>query len=164
MAELQDAGEITIGVKFDVPPFGFQNPESGEVEGKKGHTASVDMLSADARATDFDALVLPGGVANSDKIRMDKDAVRFTKDFFTAKKPVSVICHGAWILTDADVLRGRKLTSYPSLQTDLRNAGAEWVDEEVVVDEGFVSSRTPDDLPAFNAKTVEEIAEGPHTD
>ena len=140
------------------------SPESGELEGKKGHTAPVDMASADARATDFDALVLPGGVVNADHLRMDKDSVRFVKDFFTAKKPVSVICHGGWILTDADVLRGRKLTSYSSLQTDLRNAGAEWVDEEVVVDQGLVSSRTPKDLEAFNAKTVEEIAEGPHTD
>ena len=140
------------------------SPESGELTGKKGHSATVDLASSEARATEFDALVLPGGVVNADHLRMDKDSVRFTKDFFTAKKPVSVICHGAWILTDADVLRGRTLTSYPSLQTDLRNAGAEWVDEEVVVDQGLVSSRTPKDLPAFNAKMIEEIAEGPHTD
>lgn len=139
------------------------SPESGTLEGKKGHAAKVNLAASEAHATDFDALVLPGGVVNADHLRMDKDSVRFTRDFFTEKKPVSVICHGAWILADAQVLRGRKLTSYPSLQTDLRNAGAEWVDEEVVVDQGLVSSRTPEDLPAFNAKTVEEIAEGPHT-
>jgi len=108
------------------------------------------------------ALVLPGGVANGDKLRMSEDAVRFVRAFFDAGKPVGVICHGGWILTDADVLKGRTITSYPSLKTDLRNAGATWVDEEVVVDNGLVSSRTPKDLPAFNAKLVEEIAEGRH--
>ena len=106
--------------------------------------------------------MLPGGVVNGDKLRMDDDAVAFVRAFFEAHKPVGVICHGGWILADADVLRGRTLTSYPSLKTDLRNAGANWVDEEVVVDAGLVSSRTPADLPAFNAKLVEEIAEGEH--
>jgi len=138
------------------------SPESGTLTGKKGHEASVDQQVADADAGEFDALMLPGGVVNGDKLRMDEDAVAFTKAFFEAGKPVGVICHGGWILTDADVLRGRTLTSYPSLKTDLRNAGAEWVDEEVVVDQGLVSSRTPDDLPAFNAKLVEEIGEGRH--
>ncbi len=138
-------------------------PEEGRIEGKKGHTQSVDLTSADARAEDFDALVLPGGVVNADHLRLDQAAVSFTRDFFAQHKPVSVICHGAWILADADVLDGRTITSYPSLRTDLRNAGAIWVDEEVVVDQGLVSSRTPDDLPAFNAKTVEEIAEGRHS-
>lgn len=138
------------------------SPETGELEGKKGHKAKVDVIVADANADDYDALVLPGGVANGDKLRMDEDAVAFTKAFFEAGKPVGVICHGGWILTDADVVRGRKLTSYRSLKTDLKNAGATWVDEEVVVDQGLVSSRTPDDLPAFNAKLVEEIAEGRH--
>lgn len=137
-------------------------PESGEVEGKKGHTQKVDKTSADVKAADFDALVLPGGVVNADDLRMDEASVKFTRDFFAEHKPVGVICHGGWILTDADVLKGRKLTSYSSLQTDLRNAGAEWVDEEVVVDQGLVSSRTPDDLPAFNKKLVEEIGEGKH--
>ena len=99
---------------------------------------------------------------NSDHLRMNDDAVRFARDFFAQHNPVAVICHGAWILTDADVLQGRKITSYPSLKTDLRNAGANWVDEEVVVDAGLVSSRTPKDLPAFNAKMVEEFAEGKH--
>ena len=131
-------------------------------EGKKGHTQSVDRTSADADASAFDALVLPGGVVNADDLRLDEAAVAFTRAFFDAGKPVAVICHGGWILTDADVLRGRTMTSYKSLKTDLTNAGATWVDEEVVVDDGLVSSRTPDDLPAFNAKLVEEIAEGTH--
>jgi len=138
------------------------SPETGTLTGKKGHEASVDQQAADADAGEFDALMLPGGVVNGDKLRMDEDAVAFTKAFFEAGKPVGVICHGGWILTDADVVRGRTLTSYPSLKTDLRNAGAEWVDEEVVVDQGLVSSRTPDDLPAFNSKLVEEIGEGRH--
>lgn len=138
------------------------SPESGSLTGKKGHEAAVDQAVADADAGQFDALMLPGGVVNGDKLRMSADAVAFTKAFFEAGKPVGVICHGGWILTDADVVRGRTMTSYPSLKTDLRNAGAEWVDEEVVVDQGLVSSRTPDDLPAFNAKLVEEIGEGEH--
>lgn len=133
-------------------------PEAGEVEGKKGHAQGVDLVSADADAADYDALVLPGGVVNADHLRMDEAAVAFTKAFFDVGKPVAVICHGGWILTDADVLRGRTITSYSSLQTDLRNAGATWVDEEVVVDDGLVSSRTPDDLPAFNAAMVEAFA------
>ena len=117
---------------------------------------------ADADPAAFDALVLPGGVVNADKIRMDEDAVAFTRHFFDEGKPVGVICHGGWILADAEVLKGRTLTSYPSLKTDLRNAGATWVDEEVHVDDGLVSSRTPKDLPAFNAKLIEEFAEGRH--
>ncbi|WP_153396277.1 type 1 glutamine amidotransferase domain-containing protein [Ornithinicoccus halotolerans] len=139
------------------------SPESGTITGKKGHEAQVDVSSTDASAGDYDALVLPGGVANGDHLRMDSAAVSFTRDIFAQHKPVGVICHGGWILTDADVLRGRRMTSYPSLQTDLRNAGADWVDEEVVVDSGLVSSRTPKDLPAFNAKLVEEIGEGTHS-
>lgn len=137
-------------------------PKSGEVEGKKGHTQKVDKTTAVVAASDFDALVLPGGVVNADHLRMDEAAVTITRDFFDQHKPVGVICHGGWILTDADVLKGRTLTSYSSLKTDLRNAGANWVDEEVVVDQGLVSSRTPADLPAFNAKLVEEFAEGRH--
>ncbi|WP_250444630.1 type 1 glutamine amidotransferase domain-containing protein [Actinotalea sp. C106] len=136
---------------------------TGTITGKNGHEAQVDEAVAQADAGRFDALVLPGGVVNGDKIRMDEDAVRFTKAFFEQHKPVGVICHGGWILTDADVVRDRTLTSYPSLRTDLRNAGATWVDKEVVVDHGLVSSRTPDDLPAFNSKLVEEIAEGKHS-
>ena len=136
--------------------------ESGTITGKKGHEAQVDLTTSEAKAADFDGLVLPGGVVNGDTIRLDEAAVGFVRDFFAQHKPVGVICHGGWILADADVLQGRTLTSYPSLRTDLRNAGATWVDEEVVVDAGLVSSRTPDDLPAFNAKLVEELAEGKH--
>jgi protease I len=138
--------------------------DGGTITGKNGHEAQVDRTTADAAAADFDALVLPGGVANGDKIRLDEKAVAFVRDVFAQHKPVGVICHGGWILTDADVVRGRTLTSYPSLRTDLTNAGATWVDEEVVVDSGLVSSRVPDDLPAFNAKLVEEIGEGEHAE
>lgn len=136
--------------------------EPGTISGKNGHEASVDRTSADANAADYDALVLPGGVVNSDDIRLDEHAVEFVRQIFAGHKPVGVICHGGWILTDADVVKGRELTSYRSLRTDLQNAGANWVDAEVVCDEGLVSSRTPDDLPAFNAKLVEEIGEGKH--
>ena len=118
--------------------------------------------SATPTADDYDGLVLPGGVANPDNLRTHPEAVAFVRDFFAAGKPVGVICHGPWTLIEADVVKGRKLTSWPSLQTDLRNAGADWVDEEVVVDEGLVTSRKPDDLEAFNAKIVEEFEEGKH--
>ena len=138
------------------------SPEIGTISGKNGHEQQVDVRSADASSTKFDALMLPGGVVNADHLRMDADSVAFARTFFEEHKPVGVICHGAWILIEAGVVKGRELTSYPSLKTDLINAGANWVDEEVVVDSGFVSSRTPDDLPAFNAKFVEEIAEGEH--
>ena len=140
--------------------------EDGEIQAfshlDKGDTFPVDRTVADADAGEYDGLVLPGGVANPDFLRMDEDAVAFIRGFFEQGKPVAVICHGPWTLVEADVLRGRKITSWPSLQTDLRNAGAEWVDEEVVVDQGLVSSRNPDDLPAFCAKIVEEFAEGKH--
>jgi len=139
------------------------SPQQEEVEGSKGHSQKVDLHVSKADAAEFDALVLPGGTSNADRLRMDEDAVNFTRDFFSQGKPVGVICHGAWILTDADVVRGRTITSFPSLKTDLRNAGATWVDEEVVVDQGLVSSRKPDDLPAFNDKIVEEFAEGEHS-
>ncbi|MER7330593.1 MULTISPECIES: type 1 glutamine amidotransferase domain-containing protein [unclassified Micromonospora] len=122
----------------------------------------VDVTTADADAGGYDALVLPGGVANPDFLRTDPDAVRFVRGFFDAGKPVGVICHGPWTLIEADVVRGRRMTSWPSLRTDLTNAGATWVDEQVVTDNGLVSSRKPDDLPAFCAKIVEEFAEGPH--
>jgi protease I len=138
------------------------SPADGSVSGKNGHEQPVDEPASGAEASAFDALVLPGGVVNADHLRMDADSVSFARDFFAQHKPVAVICHGAWILTESGVLEGRTLTSYPSLQTDLRNAGATWVDEEVHVDAGLVSSRTPDDLPAFNAKLVEEVAEGAH--
>ncbi|WP_353988580.1 type 1 glutamine amidotransferase domain-containing protein [Ruicaihuangia caeni] len=137
-------------------------PKSGVVEGKKGHSQAVDRAADSVTADEFDALMLPGGVVNSDHLRMDEPSIRFAKAFFEQHKPVGVICHGAWILIEAGTVDGRTITSYPSLKTDLRNAGANWVDEEVVVHAGLVSSRRPDDLPAFNAKLVEEIAEGKH--
>ena len=128
----------------------------------KGDTFPVDHTAADADASRYDALVLPGGVANPDFLRADEDAVAFTRAFFDAGKPVAAICHGPWTLIDAGVVNGRTLTSWPSLRTDLRNAGANWIDEEVHVDQGLVTSRKPDDLPAFCAKIVEEFCEGEH--
>ena len=134
--------------------------KDGHIEGKKGTTFHVDKIVRDVDASDYDGLVLPGGVANPDKLRMDEDAVRFVRNFFEQGKPVGVICHGPWTLVEAGVLNGRTLTSYPSVKTDIINAGGRWVDEEVVVDRGLVSSRNPNDLPAFCAKLVEEFAEG----
>jgi protease I len=115
-----------------------------------------------ANANEYDALLLPGGVMNPDKLRTNKQAIQFVRSFFEQKKPVAAICHGPWVLAEADVVKGRKMTSYHSIQTDMKNAGANWVDQEVVVDEGLVTSRNPDDLPAFNRKLVEEVAEGQH--
>jgi protease I len=140
--------------------------ESGRVQAfnhlDKADTFDVDRTVSDADAGDYDALVLPGGVANPDFLRMDEDAVSFARSFFEQGKPVGAICHGPWTLVEAGVLRGRTITSWPSLRTDIRNAGGNWVDEEVVTDNGLVSSRRPDDLPAFIAKIVEEFAEGRH--
>jgi protease I len=140
--------------------------ESGEIQGfehlDKDKTFTVDAEVADARPDDFDGLVLPGGVANPDRLRIDDDTVRFIRSFVESGKPVGVICHGPWTLVEADVVRGRTLTSFPSVRTDLENAGASWVDREVVVDNGLVSSRNPDDLPAFCAKIVKEFSEGHH--
>jgi protease I len=140
--------------------------ESGETQGfdhlDKGQTFAVDGTAADADPGDYDGLVLPGGVANPDFLRADRDAVGFVRAFFEAGKPVAAICHGPWTLVEADVVRGRTLTSWPSLKTDIRNADGEWVDEEVHVDAGLVTSRKPDDLPAFCDKLVEEICEGRH--
>jgi protease I len=134
----------------------------GTIHGEKTKTFKVDKLVSDVSADQFDALVLPGGVGNPDKLRADAKAVQFVKDFFAQKKPVAAICHGPWLLAEADVLRGRKITSYGSIKTDMKNAGANWVDEEVVVDKGLVTSRKPEDLEAFCRKTIEEIAEGRH--
>jgi protease I len=138
----------------------------GEIQGfnhlDKGDRFPVDVAVAGAGADDYDALVLPGGVANPDVLRTNRDAVRFVRSFFEAGKPVAAICHGPWTLVEAGVVRGRTLTSWPSLRTDIENAGGTWVDEQVNVDRGLVTSRKPDDLPAFNAKTIEEIAEGVH--
>jgi deglycase len=141
-------------------------PEAGEIQAfnhlDKGDTFTADKSTADASADDYDGLVLPGGVANPDELRTDENAVRLVRDFFQAGKPVGVICHGPWTLVEAGVVDGRRVTSWPSLETDIRNAGGNWVDEEVVVDSGLVTSRKPDDIPAFNAKIIEEFAEGIH--
>jgi len=141
-------------------------PEAGEIQAfnhlDRGERFEVDRVVGDADAGEYDGLVLPGGVANPDQLRTRPEAVEFVRAFFRAGKPVAAICHAPWTLIEAEVVRGRTLTSYPSLQTDLRNAGAEWVDEEVHVDEGLVTSRRPDDLDAFVAKALEEFAEGVH--
>jgi protease I len=138
----------------------------GEIQGMnhmdKADTFKVDRTVDQADASSYDALVLPGGVANPDFLRVDENAVRFARSFFDQSKPVASICHGPWTLVEADVVRGRTVTSWPSLRTDIRNAGGTWVDEEVHVDEGLVTSRKPDDLPAFCAKLVEEFEEGRH--
>jgi protease I len=127
-----------------------------------GDEFRVDQPVERANASDYDALLLPGGVMNPDKLRINQQAVQFVRGFFEQHKPVAAICHAPWTLIEAGVVRGRKVTSYPSLQTDLKNAGAQWVDQEVVVDQGLVTSRKPEDLPAFNRMMVEEIAEGQH--
>jgi protease I len=140
--------------------------DEGEIDGfnhyDRADSFKVDRTVEEASASDYDALVLPGGVGNPDQLRADENAVRFVTEFFEAGKPVAAICHASWTLIEAGVVRGRRLTSYPSIQTDVRNAGGNWVDEEVVVDNGLVTSRSPDDLPAFNRKLVEEFAEGVH--
>jgi len=140
--------------------------EAGDIQAfnhlDKGDTFQAEKAVKDVAADDFDALLLPGGVANPDLLRTDDDAVGFVREFAKSGKPIGVICHGPWTLVEADVLKGRTITSWPSLQTDVRNAGGTWVDEEVHVDNGLVSSRKPDDLPAFCAKVVEEFCEGRH--
>src|SRR5690606_8953215 len=143
------------------------SPEPGNIkawaEKNWGREYKVDRDLSTASASDYDALVLPGGVINPDQLRTNEKALGFIKDFFNQKKPVAAICHGPQLLIDAEVVNGRKLTSVKSISKDLKNAGANWQDEEVVVDEGLVTSRTPDDLPAFNSKLVEEINEGKHS-
>jgi protease I len=127
-----------------------------------GDEVKVDKPLDSAREADYDGLMLPGGVMNPDKLRMNEKAVRLVRAFFDAGKPIAAICHAPWLLAEADVVRGVRLTSYPSLKTDLRNAGADWADEECIVDRGLVTSRKPDDIPAFNRKMIEEFAEGKH--
>jgi protease I len=142
------------------------SPKGGDVKAWKdtewGSTFPVDITLGSAKADDFDALLLPGGVMNPDKLRMEQKAVEFVRAFIDAGKPVAAICHGPWTLVEADAVRGRTITSYPSLKTDIRNAGGNWVDQEVATDRGLVTSRRPDDIPAFNRKFVEEIREGIH--
>ncbi|HEV7716333.1 MAG TPA: type 1 glutamine amidotransferase domain-containing protein [Steroidobacteraceae bacterium] len=143
------------------------SPAKGEVQGwkhfDKADKVKVDVPLEQADADDFDALMLPGGVANPDQLRLQPKAVEFVRKFFEAGKPVAAICHAPWTLIEAGVVKGRTMTSWPSLKTDLTNAGAKWVDQEVVTDHGLVTSRKPADLPAFNRKMIEEFAEGRHT-
>ncbi len=140
--------------------------ESGTIRawdnGNWSNEYKVDKTLSEVKSGNYNALVLPGGVINPDKLRRNEDALVFVRDFFKEKKPVAAICHGPQILISADVVKGRRLTSFASIKDDLLNAGAEWTDEEVVVDEGFVTSRSPEDLPAFNAKVIEEVKEGKH--
>jgi protease I len=142
------------------------SPAEGKVKGwdmtNWGQQVPVDVPLKQAKADNFDALLLPGGVMNPDKLRRNEDALNFVRAFFDAGKPVAAICHGPWTLIDAGVAKGRKMTSYPSIQMDLKHAGVNWVDEEVVVDQGLVTSRKPDDIAAFNEKMIEEFAEGLH--
>jgi len=161
--ELTGPRDALIGAGADTA---IVSPVRGQVQGWK-HFDKADHFHVDipldaANADEFDALLLPGGVANPDQLRTIPKAVAFVKRFFDAGKPVAAICHGPWSLIEAGVVRGRKVTSWPSLKTDLTNAGASWVDQEVVTDNGLVTSRKPDDIPAFNKKMIEEIAEGRH--
>jgi protease I len=142
------------------------SPKGGEIQGynhhDKGDTVPVDRELAGANAADYDAIVLPGGVINPDQLRLEPKAIDFIRSFVEAGKPIAAICHGPWTLINAEAVEGKRMTSWPSLETDLKNAGASWVDEEVVVDDGLVTSRNPDDLPAFCAKMIDEFAEGRH--
>jgi len=142
------------------------SPKSGSIKGWNhtnwGDSIKVDVTLDKTSPDDYDALLLPGGVMNPDHLRMNENAVNFVRAFFEAGKPVAAICHGPWLLVEADVVRGRNVTSWPSLQTDLRNAGAHWTDSQVVTDHGLVTSRKPDDIPAFDKKMIEEFAEGVH--
>ena len=153
---LEDAGATTEIISID----------SGEIQGfdhfDPAAKIKVDKTVEEVSVDDYDALLVPGGVGNPDQLRGDENAVRFVRDFVESKKPLAVICHGPWVLVEAGVVRGLTLTSWPTLQTDIRNAGGNWVDKEVVVDSGIVTSRKPDDIPAFNEKMIEEFAEGRH--
>jgi protease I len=155
---LEDAGATTELVSF----------EEGDIQGfdhlDHADKLKVDRTLSDVSADDYDGLLIPGGVANGDFLRADEDAVKFTADFAKAHKPIAAICHAPWVLVEAGIVKGRTITSFPSLATDVRNAGGTWVDEEVHVDQGLVTSRKPDDLPAFNAKAIEEFCEGAHED
>ena len=154
---LDEAGAKTVVV----------SPKTGSIKGWQhdhwGDQIPVDVQLDQANANDFDALLLPGGVMNPDHLRQNQQAVRFVKQFFDSGKPIAAICHGPWLLVEANVVRGRTVTSWPSLQTDIRNAGGDWVDREVATDMGLVTSRKPDDIPAFNRKMIEEFAEGIHS-
>jgi protease I len=153
---LDEAGAETIIV----------SPKSGQIQGMhhadKGDKFDVDLTLEEARPEEFEALMIPGGLFNPDELRANEEALEFTRHFFGAGKPVAAICHGPWVLIDAGVVRGRTLTSWPHIKTDIKNAGGKWVNEEVVVDNGLVTSRKPDDIPAFNQKMIEEFGEGNH--
>ena len=142
--------------------------KSGQIQGMrhadKGKKVDVDLTLEEARPEDFDALLIPGGLMNPDELRANPDALDFTRHFFNEGKPVAAICHGPWVLIDAGLVRGRTLTSWPNIKTDIKNAGGSWVDKEVVVDNGLVTSRNPDDIPAFNQKMIEEFCEGRHAE
>ncbi|MBV9760079.1 MAG: type 1 glutamine amidotransferase [Acidobacteriaceae bacterium] len=142
------------------------SPKEGKIKGWNktdwGDSVKVDVDLKSADANNYDALLLPGGVMNPDHLRMEPRAVQFVRAFFESQKPVAAICHGPWLLVEANVVRGRKLTSWPSLKTDISNAGGEWTDQQVVTDQGLVTSRKPDDIPAFNKKVIEEFQEGKH--
>jgi protease I len=154
---VQDAGAHTTLLSIHDGEIAARNNDLEDAG-----TFSVERLVSDASVDDYDALLLPGGTVNPDQLRMNEDAVSFVREFFESGKPIGTICHGPWTLVEAGVVAGRRLTSFPSVRTDLRNAGADVVDEEVVTDEGLVSSRSPDDLPAFCSRIVDEFAEGPH--
>ena len=162
-SELKSPKEAMENAGFKVE---IVSPENGEIKGwangNWSNTYKVDKKLTDVKSEDYNALVLPGGVINPDKLRRNDDALVFVRDFFKEKKPVAAICHAPQILISAEVVKGRKMTSFNSIKDDLINAGANWVDQEVVVDEGFVTSRNPNDLPAFNSKLIEEIKEGKH--
>jgi protease I len=153
---LEDAGATTEVVSI----------HDGEIQGfdhfEPANTVKVDRTVEEVSVGDYDALLVPGGVGNPDQLRGDENAVAFVRAFAESKKPMALICHAPWVLVEAGVVRGKKVTSWPTLQTDIRNAGGEWVDQEVVVTEGIVTSRKPDDIPAFSKKMIEEFAEGPH--
>jgi len=156
-AALDEAGARTTVVSL----------KAGKIQGMnhadKGDTVAVDQTLDEAKPEDFDALMIPGGLMNPDALRSSEEALEFVRHFFREGKPVAAICHAPWVLIDAGVIRGRTVTSWPAIKTDVRNAGAHWVDQEVVVDNGLVTSRKPDDIPAFNKKMIEEFCEGRHT-
>jgi protease I len=158
----RDAVRNAGGIVHVIAPKARGERIRGWEHGNWGGEMAVDVALEAADESDYDALILPGGTMNPDKLRIEPEAVAFVRAFFEAHKPVASICHGPWMLVEADVVRGRRLTSYPSLRTDLRNAGAEWVDQEVVVDQGLVTSRSPRDLQAFCREMVEEFAAGRH--